>query len=236
MSHIHIPDGLLPLWYWVTGYVLTFILLSLILLRIRGPAFIKKLPVLGVIAAVILLSMSIEIVPIAYHINLMVLAGIILGPALGILAAFSINLILALIAHGGITMVGLNTITASSEVVLGWLLFSFTSRAIKRPFIQGFLATFIALIISTVLTIGIVAIGTSDFSKALEVEKDGNILRFEAGPEKPGEPQGRMNIITYAELTLGLGFFGWLLESTTIGFLISYIMSIRPNLIYARRE
>jgi cobalt/nickel transport system permease protein len=234
MSHIHIPDGVLPVWYWVSGYLVTFIMLGIVLSRLKGPQFAKKLPVLGVIAAVILLAMSIEIVPIAYHVNLMVLAGIILGPALGILAAFSVNLILALIAHGGITVVGLNTITASTEVVLGWLLFNFLSRMIKKPFVLGFSATFITLIISTLLTIGIVALGTSDFSKALEIER-GGIVRVEAG-KKAEEQNGQMDISTYGKLTLGLGFFGWLLESTSIGFLISYIISVRPSLIYRRSE
>lgn len=236
MSHIHIPDGVLPIWYWVTGYIVTFIILGLVLSRMKGPDFLRKLPVLGVIAAVILLAMSIEIVPIAYHINLMVLAGIILGPALGILAAFSVNLILALIAHGGITVVGLNTITASSEVVFGWAFFALISKAIRKPFALGFSTTIITLIISTFLTIGIVALGTSDFSKALEVERGAGIIQFEVGPERTEEAGGKMNIETYAKLTLGLGFLGWLIESTVIGFMVSYIMSVRPSLIYARRE
>lgn len=235
MSHIHIPDGVLPVWYWVAGYIVTFIMLGLILSQMKGPQFAKKLPVLGVIAAVILLAMSIEIVPIAYHVNLMVLAGIILGPALGVLAAFSVNLILALIAHGGITVVGLNTITASSEVVLGWFLFNLLSKIVKKPFVLGFSATLITLTISTLLTIGIVDLGTSDFSRALEIER-GGVIRLESGHAKVEEQGGQMDIATYAKLTLGLGFFGWLLESTTIGFLVSYIMSVRPSLIYARRE
>jgi cobalt/nickel transport system permease protein len=212
-------------------------MLGIVLSRTKGPSFLRKLPVLGVVSAVVLLAMSIEIVPIAYHMNLMVLGGIILGPALGILAAFSINFILALIAHGGITVVGLNTITATSEVVFGWLFFNLLSRRIKRTFTLGFSVTILALIVSTLVTIGIVAAGTSDFSRALEVERTGGIARFEAGPEKEaGAENGKLNLATYVKLTLALGSVGWVLEGTVIGFLVSYIMSVRPSLIYRKEE
>jgi len=70
-----------------------------------------------------LVAMSLEILPIFYHINLSVVAGILLGPALGFLAAFIANLILAFMGHGGITVIGLNTLLLGSEAVLGHTLF-----------------------------------------------------------------------------------------------------------------
>ena len=69
------------------------------------------------------LGASVEIVPIAYHINLTVISGILLGPSLIFLATLVVNVILALFGHGGITVLGLNTLTLSIEGILGYFLF-----------------------------------------------------------------------------------------------------------------
>ena len=88
-----------------------------------------------------LVGMSTEFVPIAYHINLTVLAGIIVGPAMGFLAAFIVDLILALFGHGGITVVGLNTLIVGAECALGSLIFRglvpFDARADPLGFDSG---------------------------------------------------------------------------------------------------
>jgi ABC-type Co2+ transport system permease subunit len=34
--HIHIPDGVLPVWLWMAGYVVTLALVALGVLRVRG--------------------------------------------------------------------------------------------------------------------------------------------------------------------------------------------------------
>src|SRR5512137_2894040 len=123
MSHIHIPDGILPLWLVVAGWVVTLALLFISSRRLSGPEARRKMPLLGVMAAVMLVGMSTEFVPIAYHVNLAVLAGIIVGPAMGLMAAFIVDLILALFGHGGITVVGLNTLIIGAECALGYFIF-----------------------------------------------------------------------------------------------------------------
>src|SRR5688500_3732643 len=79
---------------------------------LRPPS--RRVPRLGVMSALLLVGMSTETVPIAYHINLSVLAGIVLGPAYGALAALIVNVFLALFGHGGITVVGLNTLAVAA--------------------------------------------------------------------------------------------------------------------------
>ena len=66
-----------------------------------------------------LVGMSSEIIPIAYHINLTVLAGILLGPWLSIISAVIVNVMLALLGHGGVTVIGLNTLVISTEMIAG---------------------------------------------------------------------------------------------------------------------
>ncbi len=100
MTHIHIPDGVLPVWLWAGGWVLALALVTAVgyATREREPA--RRVPLLGVVSALVLVAMSLEIVPIAYHVNLTIVAGVLLGPALGIVCAFVVSVILALLGHG----------------------------------------------------------------------------------------------------------------------------------------
>ena len=132
MSHIHIPDGVLPLWIVLLGWAVAAVMVGLSVWRLRGDAS-RRVPLLGVMAALMLVSMSTEIVPIAYHLNLSVLAGIVLGPAYGVLAALIVNFVLALFGHGGITVVGLNTVVVGSETVIGSLLFKGLRGVLRAP-------------------------------------------------------------------------------------------------------
>ena len=115
-------------------------------------------------AALMLVGMTVEIVPIAYHLNLAVMAGIVLGPVLGFLAAFIVNLMLAFFGHGGITVVGLNTLVVAMEAVLGFYLFRAAVSGLARwvPSLRWAAAgaTVVALALSTTAMIGIVALSS----------------------------------------------------------------------------
>ncbi len=157
MTHMHIPDGILPVWLWVSGFILMAIVLGFSLLRLRGTDMKRKIPLLGAVSAVMLVAMSLEIFVIGYHVNLSVAAGILLGPALGFVAAFIANVMLALMGHGGITVLGLNTILLGSEAVLGHAFFFLLKKRLP-VFWRAAAATVLTLFITTFLLIGIVAI------------------------------------------------------------------------------
>src|SRR4030065_853374 len=181
MSHIHLPDGVLPIWLWVAGFI-GAVLVGVILIKLHKKEDLsRRLPLLGMMAAAMILGASVEIVPIAYHINLTVISGILLGPSLIFLAAFVVNVILALFGHGGITVIGLNTLTLSIEGVFGYFLFRFFWKVFKRLIPAVFLATFIALIFSTFAMIGVVSLGTSHYEELIHQEKGKGIFEFEFG-------------------------------------------------------
>ena len=118
MSHLHIPDGVIdPIWL-ILGYILTGLVIFICINKIRKRNEEGKMALLGVMGAVMLLAMSVPLGFIPFHINLTALSGIILGPNYGFLAAFIVNLILAFLGHGGITVVGLNTLIVGSEAFL----------------------------------------------------------------------------------------------------------------------
>jgi cobalt/nickel transport system permease protein len=241
MSHIHIPDGVLPLWLVLAGWLLTVLLLGLSMRRVGGQRA-NRLPLLGVMVALMIVAMNVEIAPIAYHINLAVLTGVMLGPALGLLAAFLVNLMLALMGHGGVTVVGLNTLLLGTEVVAGWALFRIFARFIPGTGWAAAVATWISLFVSTLAMIGIVALSSVDLGPltphgALEPETlqfrdpfGEGILRIELG-RAGHEGVPRVDLWTFARVVVLLGAIGWTLEAFVTGVIAAYLQRVAPHLM-----
>ena len=231
MSHLHIPDGLLPVWLWAGGLVLALVAVGFSLYMVRGVELKKKVPLLGMMCAMMLVGMNLEIATLAYHVNLSVITGIILGPWLGIIAAFMVNIILSLVGHGGVTVVGLNTLDIGTECVLGYVLFSLTRRFMK-PGIAAGLSTVLALFSSTCLMLGIVFLGNVDLaaSPAEELREVaerastgalGGLLHFKEG----------FNFKLFAVASMALGSVGWMIESLVTAVAIRFISVVKPGII-----
>lgn len=246
MSHIHIPDGILPLWLWVLGYISIGIYFIFGTFYIRKHKKQSKFPLISVMAALMLLTMSIPIpFPVPYHINLSVLTGIILGPVLAFFAIFTSNLLLAFIAHGGITVIGLNTLVISIEAVLGYFVFKFLYKKLNKIFISAFAATFLALIISTFLTVGIVYAGTHNFNtlahshcctREIHQEKlgrnqekhlDNKLIEH----QEHNKAEEKFNIKKFFSMMLIFGLIGWILEASLTGFIVNYINKVKPDIL-----
>ncbi len=238
MSHIHLPDGVLPVWLWVSGFLVA-ILVGTVLFRLtKKEELTRRLPLLGMMAAVMVLGASVEIIPPVYHINLIVISGILLGPSLIFLATFVVNVILALFGHGGITVIGLNTIVLSLEGITGFYLFRLLWKVLKKLSIATFLATFLALVVSTLAMIGVVSLGTSHYEELMHHEK--GTIGLEFGKEKEthhvqpgGETEINLNRWIKA-IALPL-FFGWILEGIITALMIKYIYRLRPDLLHLEK-
>lgn len=248
MSHIHIPDGVLPAWIVLAGWVLAGVLLVLVARRVEAGER-RRLPLLGVVSALMLVGMTVELVPIGYHINMSVIAGILLGPALAFLAAFVVDLILGLFGHGGITVVGLNTLVIGAEAAIGYYTFRAFTRLLGERASAGLragLATVLSLLLSTLLMIGIVAASTvnpgeqAHHATAVEVEADQLVLRnplgegllvWELQPQEEEQEVHGMDLATFATLVLGLGAVGWTLEAVLTGLIVGYVRRLRPDLL-----
>jgi cobalt/nickel transport system permease protein len=177
MTHMHIPDGILPVWLWVSGFILMAIILGFSLLQLRNMDMKRKIPLLGAVAAAMLVAMSLEIFIIGYHINLSVAAGILLGPALGFVAAFIANLMLALMGHGGITVLGLNTFLLGSEAVLGHTVF-FLLRKRLPVFWRAAAATVLTQFVTTLLLIAAVVLSLGSIGWVIEAAITGSVMKF----------------------------------------------------------
>jgi cobalt/nickel transport system permease protein len=240
MSHIHLPDGVLPVWLWISGFIVAILVGTILFRLIKKEELTRRLPLLGMMAAVMVLGAAVEIVPIAYHVNLTVISGILLGPSLIFLATLIVNLILALFGHGGITVIGLNTLTLSIEGVLGYYLFRLFWKILKRLIPATFLATFIALLFSTLAMIWVVSLGTSHYEKLIHQEGKG-IFEFHLSGEKDdhheGEAKGNeVNLKRFIVIILSLGFMGWMLEGVITALICRYIYRLRPDLLRLEKE
>jgi cobalt/nickel transport system permease protein len=241
MSHIHLPDGVLPVWLWGSGFAVA-ILIGFVLFRfIKKEELTRRLPLLGMMAAVMVLGASVEIVPIAYHVNLTVISGILLGPSLIFLATFVVNVILALFGHGGITVIGLNTLTLSIEGILGYLFFRLFWKILKRLTPAAFVATFLALCLSTFSMIGVVGLGVSHYEELIHKNGEHGIFEFKLFKEKDdhhggSKEKGEINLRRFVAVVLPLGFLGWLLEGVITTLIARYIHRLRPDLLRLEKE
>jgi len=219
MTHMHIPDGILPVWLWLAGFLIMTLAIGISVHRVRREDLRKKIPLLGAVSAAMLVSMSLEILPLAYHVNLSVVAGILLGPSLGILAGFITNLMLSLMGHGGITVIGLNTLLIGSEAFVGHGLFYLLVKNERPVFWPAAFSTFCTLILSTALLIGVVALAQVDPALLHE------------GDDHGAAHGGALSLARFAAITVALGVVGWILEAIISGMIIRFIHQVRPDLL-----
>ena len=216
MTHMHIPDGVLPVSIWLTGLIVMALAVGFCLFRLRGMDKAKKIPLLGAVSAAMLVAMSLEILPLAYHINLSVVAGILLGPALGFLAAFIANLILALMGHGGITVIGAQYTASRFRGGPGSPLFYLFKNRIS-VFWSAAAATVLTLFMTTLALIGIVAV--SHIRPEL----------ISHGDEHGFLHNGQVSVRTFAIMVVSLGSIGWIIEAAITGAVVRFISQVKPR-------
>jgi len=224
MSHIHLPDGILPTWLWLSGYLITAALITGLWRFGQATAEPRKFALLGIFTAITVLVMMIEIPPLGYHFNLSIVTGIILGPRLSVLAALMANMILALIGHGGITVIGLNTLVLSVEMIFGYYVFRYLSALKVKASKSVFAATIIGLGMGTAFGFGIIVLGASGIDRLLQSASSGE--DFGAGIEGP-----HLNLTRLAVIMFGLGGVGWVLEGLLSSAVLVYLDRVYPGLI-----
>src|SRR5262245_8283923 len=119
MSHLHIPDGVLPPVLWGPGLALAgaFLLLAVRATRRESPRTIAYQGALGGLMLAVM-SIPIPIVALEYCLTLAGPVGVLLGPAAGFQVAFVVCVILALLGQGGLTVVGLNALVLGASVAI----------------------------------------------------------------------------------------------------------------------
>lgn len=130
MSHLHIPDGILPPLLWVVGLLLTVLGLAWSAwagrgVGARGIAFQSALG--GIMLAV--MALPVPITAFDYCMTLAGPVGVLLGAAGAFQVSFVVTLILALLGQGGFTVIGLNALVLGLSAVGARPVY----RLVRRP-------------------------------------------------------------------------------------------------------
>jgi cobalt/nickel transport system permease protein len=217
MSHIHIPDGLIPPVWLLLGFVLTGLGIAVALVMLKSRNSKEMVPKLGVICALVLLAMSIPLGPIPAHLNLTVFMGIILGPWLGFIAAFIINLLLGFAGHGGLSVVGINTLLIGLETTLGYGIFTLLAKGLTKVRAAA-LAVVFTLLLSNGLMLGVVSF--TGVEPVMVIDS-----MHTATGEQPA-PWSRLALAVLPIIGIGI-----LLETVAITVLVNFISRIRPDIL-----
>jgi len=233
MSHLHIPDGILPFYLPLLGFIISGLVIAAVLYRLRDRDITRLVPRLGIVSAFVLVVMSVPLGFIPYHLNLTVLAGIILGPGLGFISVFLVNLLLGFVGHGGITMVGLNSLAVGSEVFLGYYLFRLLQRRLKIPAAAA-LTTMLALVASSLIMISVVA--ASQLDPAMFVDRHAAEVHTEEGRGADEHADrvptdGAISVPRFAAIVLPVTVPGAILESLAVLGIVRFLRRVRPDIL-----
>ncbi len=145
---VHISDGVLAPEVWITGYIITAIILFFTLRKMRA----DDIPRISVVTSAFFVASLIHVPmgPTSVHLILNGLMGILLG--IYSYPAIFIGLLLQalLFQHGGITTLGINTIDMGIPALIAYYLF----RIRKNPIMAGIscgIAVFLAVLLTSVV-------------------------------------------------------------------------------------
>jgi len=186
------------------------------------------------------IAMTLEIAPLDYHLNLSVISGIILGPVLAPLAALIAETFLALVGHGGVTVIGLNTLVLSVEMIVGWALFKglrivfgrLIRNARARTAVSGAITTVLALVVATSLTVGVVALATP----ALAAQRAAHESTTQVARQAASDSSDQLSLTTFIAVVAVLGPFGWAIEAGVTSVALVYLERLRPGMIGSKSK
>jgi cobalt/nickel transport system permease protein len=211
MAHIHLEDGALAIEWVILWNVAAAVALAVaIYLFGRSKPSTRRLAIAAMCIAVGFAVFQIEI-PVfgGLHVNLTPFMGIIVGPVLGTMCVFVINLFSAAVGHGGWGLIGVNTIVNMVEVVAGYYLYRLIRVRLSRSrFSSAFVATSIALTVSAVLVVLILAVSGIQGSGLSGQQTLANLT-----------------ILAIADAVTGIA------EGVLTGYIVSFIGKIRPDLL-----
>lgn len=171
MTHLHVPDGVLPVVLWAPGLAAALLLL---IPAVRATNRARK-PAPGFQAALGALMLAVMSIPIPlfameYCLTLGGPVGILLGPAAAFQTVFVVSVILALLGQGGLTVVGLNALVLGAGALVARPAFLALRRRLPAPAALA-AATALAQLGAGLLWFALMAIAfrlVPDLAKALD--------------------------------------------------------------------
>ena len=161
---VHIADGILAPEVWVTGFIITGLILIYVLKR--TPA--EEIPKISLVTSAVFIAslIHIPIGPTSVHLILAGLAGILLGRASFPAIFIALLLQAFLFQHGGITTLGINTLNIGVPALIssGIFIAGVNHTKIKNKImIFGALAGGLAIVLAVILTSIMLLISGDEF-------------------------------------------------------------------------
>lgn len=212
MSHLHLPDGVLPPWIWVGSLILVLIILGL-----AGRAIDpRRVAYQGALAAMMLAAMAVPLGPLDFHLSLAGPVGVLLGAAGGFQVVFVVSLILAFIGHGGLTAVGLNALVLGLGAATASVVYAGIARRLA-PAPSLALATAAGHVLSGFLWFAVVTLA----------------LRAPQYPSSLGAHPPRLEVVS--ALMIALWLISLLVESVVAYGVARFLSRVHPALLPASR-
>lgn len=230
MSHLHLPDGVLPWWLWVSGFLAAGLLLAIISRRHREDRS-DRLALVGALSALMLAAMALPLGPLGYHLSLAPLVGMLLGGGLGFVSACVVNAILALLGHGGVTVIGLNALITGLAAALGSRAYRLLAHR-ARPFWAAAIAAMTGLVGSLaawLVVVGIASATPGPGEMRLQPKHDVEDLAL------PRDTHGIVwqRFGRLVVLSLPFWIVGTLAEAAVAGGTVQFLARVNPSLLPA---
>lgn len=238
MTHLHLPDGVLPWWLWVPGLVAAAALLWWVTFRHRADGR-ERLALLGTMSGLMLAAMALPLGPLGYHLSLAPVVGIVLGGGLAFVAACVVNAALALVGHGGFTVVGLNALVTGSAAALGgWVYRALKGRT--SPFWAAAAAAATGMLGSLVLFLVVIWLaGTAPNpsfdshegarGSTLEQREASELLG--ADSRESGWRAASRRLARFAIPSVPFWILGTLAEALVAGGIVGFLARVNPSLL-----
>jgi cobalt/nickel transport system permease protein len=143
---VHISDGLLTGSWLIGGFIATSLLILFGAWRIRD----EEIPQTAVMTAAFFVAslIHIRVPPTSVHLLLTGLVGVVLGRRAALAIPIGLFLQAALIGHGGLTTIGVNSCVMTLPALFAWQLFALLRRVpwVREPWFRALLTALSTLI------------------------------------------------------------------------------------------
>jgi ABC-type Co2+ transport system permease subunit len=207
MSHLHLPDGVVPLWLWAPAWVLAVLLLAMSNRSVAS----QRVAYQGSLGALMLAAMAVPLGPLEFHLTLAGPVGILLGAAGALPVVFVVSVILAFLGHGGLTVIGLNTFVLAAAAATASVAYRVLA-GLPASWAMA-LGTAAGQIMAGTLWAGIV------------------FATLRSGPAAAGAPHGSPRWELFSGLVLVLWLVGTLIESVVAFGIGRFLAGVHPALL-----
>jgi len=212
MAHIHLEDGAFTLQWSSVWWLISIILICLCVYwmrKVKRTDSSKILTLAGMCTAAAFAIFQVNI-PLfgGVHMNLTPLIGILVGPAVGGIIVFIVNILSAAIGHGGWGMIGANTLVNLTEVSIAYGTYYWLGKAKLSSFSRAGIATVTGLFLGNITMIIIILI---------------------SGVQ--GVTQSSKDILYGLTLLAGINMGVAAIEAVLTGYAVAYIQKVRPDML-----